>query len=76
MILQILDMQQFISFIDSIQKCEGQACSISTTDTGCPSKPWTFVITQDCVQLTLCYLKDVFIYTWETSCINMGGIAV
>ena len=43
---------------------------------GCPSKSWTFLITQDCVQITLCYLKGVFIYILETSCINIGGIAV
>ena len=43
---------------------------------GCPSKSWTFVITQDCVQVTLWYFKDVFIYIWGISCINMGGIEV
>ena len=42
---------------------------------GCPCKLWTIVITPDCVQVTLIYLKDVFIYIWETSCINMGKIS-
>ena len=31
---------------------------------GCPSKSWTFVITQDCVPVILWYFHDVFIYTY------------
>ena len=43
---------------------------------GCPSKSWTFGITQDCVQVILWYFQDVFIYILELFCINMDGIAV
>ena len=43
---------------------------------GCPSKSLTSIITLDCVQVTLWYLKDVFIYISETCCTNRDGIAV